>query len=197
MNALLDGLPWPVAGVDEAGRGPLAGPVTAAAVVLDPARPIPGLNDSKKLSATAREGLFPLIQERAVAWAIGWASAQEIDQINILQASFLAMRRALEEIQGQYASVAVDGNRNISQFLMPQRPIVKGDAKVAEIGAASILAKVARDRYMLTLDSEFPQYGFVRHMGYPTPEHQAALQLHGPCREHRMTFKPVAQVVLL
>lgn len=186
-----------MAGVDEAGRGPLAGPVSAAAVVLDPSRAIPGLNDSKKLSATAREGLFPLIQERAVAWAIGWASAQEIDQINILQASFLAMRRALEQIQGQYASVAVDGNRNISQFLIPQRPIVKGDAKVAEIGAASILAKVARDRYMLTLDVEFPQYGFVRHMGYPTPEHLHALQEHGPCREHRVTFKPVAQVVLL
>ena len=197
MNELLDGLPGPVACVDEAGRGPLAGPVTAAAVVLDPLRPISGLNDSKKLSAKAREGLFPLIQEHAVAWAIGWASAEEIDRINILQASFLAMRRALEQIDGRFASVAVDGNRNISQFKIPQRPIVKGDAKVAAIGAASILAKVARDRYMLTLDAEFPQYGFVRHMGYPTPEHQEALRLHGLCREHRRSFGPVAQMLLL
>lgn len=171
--------------------------MTAAAVVLDATRPIPGLDDSKKLSAKARESLFPLIQAHAAAWAIGWASAEEIDRINILQASFLAMRRALEQIEGRFASVAVDGNRNISRFGLPQRPIVKGDAKVAEIAAASILAKVARDRHMLALDAEYPHYGFVRHMGYPTPEHQAALRLHGPCREHRRSFGPVAQLLLL
>jgi len=197
VNELLLGLPLPVAGVDEAGRGPLAGPVTAAAVVLDPSRPIPGITDSKKLSAAKREALFEPIQEHALAWAIGWASAEEIDRINILQASLLAMRRALDSIEGRFASVAVDGNRPLPRFSLPQRSIVKGDLKVAEIGAASILAKVARDRYMLELDRVFPCYGFVRHMGYPTPEHQEALRVHGPCREHRKSFGPVSQLLLL
>ncbi|MEN9354812.1 MAG: hypothetical protein RL318_2137 [Fibrobacterota bacterium] len=196
MNELLAGLVVPVAGVDEAGRGPLAGPVTAAAVVLNPGVPIPGVTDSKKLSALRREALFEPIQKGAIAWAIGWATAEEIDQINILQASLLAMRRALDQIQGQFGSVAVDGNRLIPRFDLPQRAIVKGDAKVAEIGAASILAKVARDRYMLALDKEFPQYGFIRHMGYPTAEHLIALKEHGPCREHRRTFGPVSQLLL-
>jgi ribonuclease HII len=197
VNEYLIGLPLPVAGVDEAGRGPLAGPVVAAAVVLDPLRPIRGIDDSKKLSPKRRESLFGPIQECALAWAIGWASAEEIDAINILQASLLAMRRALDQIQGRFASVAVDGNRPLPRFELPQRTVVKGDSRVPEIGAASILAKVARDRHMLELDERFPVYGFAQHMGYPTPVHLAALQAHGPCPEHRRTFGPVSRLLLL
>ena len=197
MNEVLEGLPLPVAGVDEAGRGPLAGPVTAAAVVLDLCVPIPGIGDSKAITEARREKLFDLIQERAVAWAIGWATAEEIDQINILQASFLAMRRALDQIPGQFLAVAVDGNRVIPKLELPQRAIVKGDARVAEIGAASILAKVARDRYMLELHERFPQYGFAKHKGYPTADHVEALRCHGPMPEHRRTFRPVSELLLL
>jgi len=193
----LEGMSEPVAGVDEAGRGPLAGPVTAAAVVLDPNFHIDGIGDSKALSEKRREALFVPIQEHALAWAIGWASAEEIDQINILQASLLAMRRALEQIPGTFQSVAVDGNRLIPKLTTPQRTIVKGDAKVKAIGAASILAKVARDRYMLELHQKFPQYNFAKHKGYPTAEHMIALRKFGPCPEHRRSFGPVAQLLLL
>ncbi len=195
MN-LLEGLPCPAAGVDEAGRGPLAGPVTAGAVILDPAHPIPGVGDSKAISPGKREVLFDEIKKHALAWGIGWASAQEIDEINILQATFLAMRRALEQLDGKYASVAVDGNRLITGLTsVPQRSIIKGDAKVPAIGAASILAKVARDRRMLELHEIFPQYGFAKHKGYPTAEHMEALQKYGPCPEHRCSFRPVAEVI--
>jgi len=193
----LEGMSEPVAGVDEAGRGPLAGPVTAAAVVLDPNFHIDGIGDSKALSEKRREALFAPIQEHALAWAIGWASAEEIDQINILQASLLAMRRALEQIPGTFQSVAVDGNRLIPKLTTPQRTIVKGDAKVKAIGAASILAKVARDRYMLELHQKFPHYNFAKHKGYPTAEHMIALRKFGPCPEHRRSFGPVAQLLLL
>ena len=196
MNWLED-LPLPVAGVDEAGRGPLAGPVTAAAVVLAPDQDLSGIGDSKALSEKRREILFERIQKESLAWAVGWASAEEIDRINILQATFLAMRRALGSIEGHFASVAVDGNRPIKELSSPQRTIVKGDAKVKAIGAASILAKVSRDHYMLELHAKYPEYDFARHKGYPTPEHMQALRLHGPCPEHRRSFSPVAQLLLL
>ena len=176
-----------VCGVDEAGCGPLAGPVYAAAVILDPNDPIEGLNDSKKLTEKKREALFPEIQKRARAWAIASASAEEIDRINILQARLLAMRRAVEQLKVHPDFAVVDGNRD------PDLPVetlllVKGDALSASVAAASILAKVARDRVMLELDAKYPQYDFAKHKGYPTKAHMEAILTHGHCPEHRVTF---------
>lgn len=196
-------LQWPepgtgrVAGVDEAGRGPLAGPVVAAAVILDPARPIDGLNDSKKLSEAKRERLALEIREKALSWAIAEASAMEIDRINILQATFLAMRRATEALHLAPEFAQIDGNKVPPCFPCPAEAIVKGDGKIAAIAAASILAKTHRDALMRELAISFPQYGFERHMGYPTPAHFAALEAHGPCSAHRRSFAPVAQLSLL
>ncbi|WP_458735360.1 ribonuclease HII [Zobellella taiwanensis] len=180
-----------VAGVDEVGRGPLVGDVVTAAVILDPANPIPGLADSKKLSEKKREQLAPLIRERALAWAIGRCSPVEIDELNILHATLLAMQRAVAGLAVQPGFVFVDGNR-CPALPMAARAVVKGDSRVAEISAASILAKVARDREMLALDARHPQYGFARHKGYPTKEHLAALAAHGALAEHRRSFRPVA-----
>jgi ribonuclease HII len=183
-----------VAGVDEAGRGPLAGAVFAAAVILDPARPIAGLNDSKKLSEKRRETLFVEIQAKALAWSIAEASAAEIDAINILQASLLAMQRAVTGLSRVPTEVLVDGNR-APAFACPARAIIGGDALEPCISAASILAKVARDRTLLDLHARYPQYGFDRHKGYPTAEHMAALVAHGACPEHRRSFAPVKRVL--
>lgn len=182
-----------VAGVDEAGRGPLAGPVFAAAVILDPAQPIVGLADSKKLSARKRERLALEIQARSLAWAIASASVEEIDRINILQATLLAMARAVEGLSMVPIEVLVDGNR-CPVIDHPVRGVVGGDATVAEISAASILAKTARDAEMLRLHERYPQYGFDRHMGYGTAVHIAALRCHGPAACHRRSFAPVRQV---
>ena len=177
-------------GVDEAGRGPLAGAVFAAAVILDPARPILGLADSKTLSEKKRDALALLIRERALAWAIASASAEEIDQINILQASLLAMQRAVEALAVTPERVVVDG-LYCPRVTMPAEAVVKGDSKVAEIAAASILAKTARDAEMLELDRRYPQYAFARHKGYPTAEHLALLEQHGVSSVHRRSFGPV------
>lgn len=182
-----------VCGVDEAGRGPLAGSVIAAAVILDPARPIAGLADSKKLSAAARERLAPLIRENALAWAVGEATAAEIDEINILQATFLAMRRAVAALSIVPEHALIDGNRVPAGLPCPAEAIVKGDAKEPAISAASILAKTYRDAQLVELDQCYPQYGFARHMGYPTAAHLDALRLHGPSPVHRRSFAPVAQ----
>jgi len=184
-----------IAGVDEAGRGPLAGPVFAAAVILDPARPVPGLRDSKLLSPARREELAGFIRERAIAWAVACAAVEEIDTLNILRATLLAMRRAVEALAVVPAEVLVDGNQCPS-LACPVRAIVRGDRDVAAISAASILAKTARDALLVELDRQFPQYGFAQHKGYATPEHLAALGRHGPCAIHRRTFAPVAQADL-
>lgn len=181
-----------ICGVDEAGRGPLAGAVFAAAVVLDRRKPIHGLKDSKALSAAQRDALFELITRDARAWAVAQASVQEIDTLNILQATLLAMRRAVMALRLRPSHVLVDGNRP-PRLDLPVKTIVKGDATVAEISAASILAKVARDRDMLALDAQFPDYGFKVHKGYPTPEHLAILQRLGPCAVHRRSFAPVRE----
>ncbi len=183
-----------VAGVDEAGRGCLAGPVYAAAVVLGPAPPA-GLNDSKKLSAARRDQLFEQIQGTAVDWAIASASAQEVDQLNILQASLLAMQRAVSNLRAMPLEALVDGNR-APKLVCRVRTIVGGDALEPAIMAASILAKVARDRHLLELDRQYPGYGFAKHKAYGTAEHLAALRELGPCREHRMSFAPCAQIAL-
>ncbi|MDY0056947.1 MAG: ribonuclease HII [Methyloversatilis sp.] len=185
-----------IAGVDEAGRGPLCGPVYAAAVILDPARPIDGLNDSKKLSEKKREALAPLIRERALAWAVGIATVEEIDRLNILHATMLAMRRAVEGLAVPPDQVLIDGNRVPPGLTMPARAIVGGDASEAAISAASILAKTGRDHEMLALAALYPQYGIARHKGYPTAEHLAALRIHGPSPIHRRSFAPVAQSAL-
>jgi ribonuclease HII len=182
----------PLAGVDEAGRGPLAGSVFAAAVILDPARPIDGLRDSKQLSARRRVALAAVIQERSLACAIAFATAAEIDQYNILQATFLAMRRAVEALAFTPTEVLVDGNR-APDFGLPAQAIIQGDALVPAISAASILAKTARDAALIELEALYPGYGFARHKGYPTPEHLAALARLGPCAEHRLSFAPVRQ----
>lgn len=185
-----------ICGVDEAGRGPLAGSVVAAAVILDPANPIAGLADSKKLSAARREKLAHEIRTHALAWAIGEASAAEIDEINILQATFLAMRRAVAGLSVTPSHALIDGNRIPPGLLCPAEAIIKGDAKEPAISAASILAKTHRDAQLLELDVMFPQYGFSRHMGYPTAAHLQALQQYGPSPVHRRSFAPVAQSVL-
>lgn len=190
----LEGL---VAGVDEAGRGPLAGPVVAAAVILDLTRPIEGLNDSKKLSEKARERLAIEIREKALAWAIAEASPAEIDRVNILQATFLAMRRAVEALATIPESACIDGNKVPPGLACPAEAVVKGDGKIAAIAAASILAKTHRDALMRALADEYPQYGFDQHMGYPTPAHFAALAAHGASPVHRRSFAPVAQLPLL
>ena len=177
-------------GVDEAGRGPLAGSVFAAAVILDPQRRIRGLADSKVLSEQARDELAGKIRERALAWAVASATPAEIDEMNILRASLLAMRRAVESLSLAPEEVCVDGLYTV-EVACPCRAIVKGDAKVAAISAASILAKTARDADMVALDARFPGYGFASHKGYSTPEHLAALKALGPCEIHRRSFEPV------
>jgi len=179
-----------ICGVDEAGRGPLAGPVFAAAVILDPARPIQGLADSKKLSEKTRDRLALLIRERALAWSIAEASVEEIDQLNILQATLLAMRRAVLGLSVPPAEVLIDGNR-CPVLELPMRAIIGGDDLVAEISAASILAKTARDAEMVRLHTCHPEYGFDRHKGYGTALHLAALQTYGPLSIHRKSFAPV------
>lgn len=176
-----------ICGVDEAGRGPLAGPVCAAAVILPEGTEIPGLTDSKKLSDKKRRELFPLIQEKAIAYGIGMASQQEIDEINILQATFLAMKRALAQLSVQPDFALIDGNRE-TDFGLPVRTVVKGDSLSANIAAASILAKVTRDDLMVEMAKTYPQYGFDVHKGYGTKAHYAALREFGPCDIHRMTF---------
>ena len=181
-----------VAGVDEAGRGPLAGPVVAAAVILDERQPIAGLADSKKLSAARRDQLYDEIRAKALCCCVAQASVEEIDRLNILQATLLAMQRAVAGLRLKPGLVLVDGNR-LPLLEMRAEAIVKGDAKVAAISAASILAKVTRDRGLELLDQRYPQYGFARHKGYGTAEHLQALRLHGPCPEHRASFAPVAQ----
>lgn len=186
--------PGLMAGVDEAGRGPLAGPVMAAAVILDELHPIKGLADSKVLTALKREKLFDEIRAKALCCCIAQASVEEIEQLNILQATLLAMRRAVEGLRLKPQLVLVDGNR-LPLLSMRAESIVKGDALVSAISAASILAKVQRDRWCAEIDSSYPQYGFVRHKGYGTVEHLAALKLHGACPLHRKTFGPVADVL--
>ncbi len=183
-----------VAGVDEAGRGPLAGAVVAAAVILDPLRPIAGLKDSKTLSASRREVLAREIRERASAWAIASASVAEIDELNILQASLLAMHRAVAALDPQPAYVLVDGNR-LPRWPYAAQAVVRGDARVQSIAAASILAKVQRDQALTALDVEYPGYGFARHKGYPTAEHLEALRALGVTPAHRRSFAPVRKAL--
>ena len=187
-------VPGLVAGVDEAGRGPLMGPVVAAAVILDDLHPIKGLADSKKLTALRREKLYDEIRAKALCFSIAQASAAEIDEINILQATMLAMRRAVEGLRLKPTKVLVDGNR-IPTLVIVAEAIVGGDALVPAISAASILAKVWRDRWCQEIDLAYPQYGFASHKGYGTAEHLVALQQHGACPEHRRTFAPVARVL--
>ena len=188
--------PGLVCGIDEAGRGPLAGPVVAAAVILDLARPIPGLNDSKKLSGKKRDALAALIRERAVTWAVAEATVEEIDRLNILHATLLAMQRAVAGLSIKPERAMVDGNR-CPLLAMPVEAVVKGDGKIASIAAASILAKTVRDAGMLALHAEYPHYGFDRHMGYPTAAHCAALATHGASPAHRRSFGPVARQLSL
>jgi len=184
-----------ICGVDEAGRGPLAGPVVAAAVILDPNNPIEGLGDSKKISEKNRQRLYPLIKQHAKAWAIAEASAEEIDDINILQASLLAMKRAIEQLSIKADHALIDGNKapNLS---ISCTCIIKGDEKEICIGAASILAKVYRDELLIKMDKKYPQYQFAKHKGYPTKLHRELLKKHGACKEHRHSFKPVKEVLL-
>lgn len=189
----LDGL---VCGVDEAGRGPLAGPVVAAAVILDPNNPIDGLNDSKRLSARRRERLKAEICAKALAWAVAEASVEEIDAINILHASMLAMQRAVDALSVTPARALIDGNR-CPKLACEVEAVVGGDGKIEAIAAASILAKTTRDAGMSDLHLRYPQYGFDRHMGYPTALHLQALREHGPSPVHRRSFSPVRQLVLL
>jgi ribonuclease HII len=187
-------MPGLIAGVDEAGRGPLAGPVVAAAVILDELNPIKGLNDSKKLTAKQREKLFDEIRAKALCCSVAQASVEEIDELNILQATLLAMRRAVEGLRLKPAKVLVDGNRLPTLDVLAEA-IVGGDALVPSISAASILAKVTRDRWCAELDAQYPQYGFAGHKGYGTAEHLAALKAHGACPQHRKTFRPVTDVL--
>lgn len=186
-----------IAGVDEAGRGPLVGSVVAAAVILDPDNPIQGLNDSKKLSEKKRESLFVEIQEKALAWAIAEASHAEIDEINILQASLLAMRRAVEGLNISPEHVLVDGNKIPQGLAMSCDAVIGGDSIHAEISAASILAKVTRDREMVILDQQYPQFGFAKHKGYPTKAHFEAIAVHGVIEQHRRSYAPVKKVLAL
>ncbi len=192
-----------ICGVDEAGRGPLAGDVFAAAVILNPNHPILGLVDSKKLSEKKRYLLATQIKQHALAWAIATSSVEEIDAINILQASLLAMKRAIETMQSKFSvelistviSVQVDGNK-CPKITLPCEAIIKGDSKVQEISAASILAKTARDANLYQLDKQYPQYGFAQHKGYPTKVHMASLQQHGPSPVHRRSYGPVKKLLL-
>ena len=185
MNLLL------VAGVDEAGRGPLAGPVAVAAVILDPARPVAGLGDSKALSQTRRETLAPLIRAQALAWHLEWVWPEEIDRLNILHATMAGMSRALRALSPAPVHALIDGNRLPRDLPCPAEALVKGDAREPAIMAASILAKVARDQYMRELEDLHPGYGFAVHKGYPTPEHLHSLRQLGPCDQHRRSFAPV------
>lgn len=184
-----------LAGVDEAGRGPLAGPVTVAAVILDPARPIAGLNDSKKLSEKKREALAPLIRERALGWHVEFVEPREIDALNILQATLTGMRRALLALSPAPTFARIDGNRLPLDLPCPAEALVGGDAREPAIMAASILAKTARDAHLLQLDRRYPEYGFAKHKGYPSPAHLSALQRYGPCPEHRRSYAPVKRAL--
>ena len=187
-----------ICGVDEAGRGPLVGSVVAGAVVLDPSNPIEGLKDSKKLTASRREYLYAQIMEKAKAWGVGEASPAEIDEINILQATMLAMRRAIEDLTARLGGwpnkALIDGNR-CPELPIAAEAIIKGDAKEPAISAASIVAKVTRDRQMMALHHLHPEYGFAQHMGYPTEAHFAALKQYGACDQHRRSFSPVRKVL--
>ena len=187
-----------VCGVDEAGRGPLVGAVVAGAVVLDPNNPIEGLKDSKKLTAARREYLYEQIMEKAKAWGVGEASPTEIDKINILQATMLAMRRAIEDLTTRLGAwpdkALIDGNR-CPELPIAAEAIIKGDSKEPAISAASIVAKVTRDRQMVSLHERYPEYGFAQHMGYPTEAHFAALKQYGACDQHRRSFSPVRKVL--
>ena len=194
LNALLQRYDGRLAGVDEVGRGPLAGDVVAAAVILDPARPIAGLADSKILSEKRREELAPLIKERALSWSVARSSVLEIDELNILQASLLAMRRAVEALAFQPSFVLVDGNR-LPSWAYAAQAVVKGDSRVAAIAAASILAKVQRDAELVALDSTYPGYGFAKHKGYPTAAHLLALRELGVTAVHRRSFAPVKNLL--
>lgn len=198
MSKELEPFEYPVAsciaGVDEVGRGPLVGAVVTAAVILDPANPIEGLTDSKKLTEKKRNLLFDEIKEKALAWSLGRCEPEEIDQLNILQATMVAMQRAVAGLSVQPDFVLVDGNR-IPELPMAAQAVVKGDLRVAEISAASILAKVTRDREMEVLDAKYPQYGFAKHKGYPTKAHFEALAEHGAIEQHRKSFKPVKRIL--
>ncbi|EGQ8133481.1 ribonuclease HII [Vibrio parahaemolyticus] len=183
-----------IAGVDEVGRGPLVGNVVTAAVILDPNNPIEGLNDSKKLSEKKRLALLPEIKEKALAWAVGRCSPEEIDELNILQATMVAMQRAIAGLKVQPDLVLIDGNR-CPELPMDSQAVVKGDLRVAEISAASIIAKVVRDQEMEELDKQYPQFGFAKHKGYPTKAHFEAIEQHGVISEHRKSFKPVKKAL--
>ncbi|EKA7411453.1 ribonuclease HII [Vibrio parahaemolyticus] len=183
-----------IAGVDEVGRGPLVGDVVTAAVILDPNNPIEGLNDSKKLSEKKRLALLPEIKEKALAWAVGRCSPEEIDELNILQATMVAMQRAIAGLKVQPDLVLIDGNR-CPELPMDSQAVVKGDLRVAEISAASIIAKVVRDQEMEELDKQYPQFGFAKHKGYPTKAHFEAIEQHGVISEHRKSFKPVKKAL--
>ena len=183
-----------VAGVDEVGRGPLVGDVVTAAVILDPNNPIEGLNDSKKLSEKKRLALLPEIKEKALAWAVGRCSPEEIDKLNILQATMVAMQRAIASLKVQPDLALIDGNR-CPELPMDSQAVVKGDLRVAEISAASIIAKVVRDQEMEELDKQYPQFGFAKHKGYPTKAHFEAIEQHGVISEHRKSFKPVKKAL--
>ncbi len=185
------------AGVDEAGRGPLAGPLLVAAVVLDPEHPIAGIDDSKRLTATRRDQLFEQIVRAALDWRIEAISAAEIDQLNILQATLLGMRRCLQGLREAPRLALIDGNRLPLDLPCPARAVVGGDALEPAISAASILAKVSRDRLLVALGQRYPEYGFALHKGYPTAAHLAALRRHGPCPEHRRSYAPVRQQLAL
>ncbi len=183
-----------IAGVDEVGRGPLVGDVVTAAVILDPNNPIEGLNDSKKLSEKKRLALLPEIKEKALAWSIGRCSPEEIDQLNILQATMVAMQRAIAGLSIQPDLALIDGNRT-PELPMDAIAVVKGDLRVAEISAASIIAKVIRDQEMEELDKQYPQFGFAKHKGYPTKAHFDAIDQHGVIEQHRKSFKPVKKAL--
>ena len=183
-----------VAGVDEVGRGPLVGDVVTAAVILDPNNPIECLNDSKKLSEKKRLALLPEIKEKALAWAVGRCSPEEIDELNILQATMVAMQRAIASLKVQPDLALIDGNR-CPELPMDSQAVVKGDLRVAEISAASIIAKVVRDQEMEELDKQYPQFGFAKHKGYPTKAHFEAIEQHGVISEHRKSFKPVKKAL--
>jgi ribonuclease HII len=188
--------PGLVCGIDEAGRGPLAGPVVAAAVVIDPGRPVAGLDDSKKLGEKKREALALLIRERAVAWAVAEATVEEIDRLNILQATLLAMQRAVAGLGIRPTGALVDGNR-CPELAIPVAAVIRGDGKIASIAAASVLAKTVRDAAMRMLHARYPQYGFASHMGYPTAAHIRTLEAHGVSPVHRRSFGPVARQLAL